>query len=131
MQRLFYAGALIGILAVSGCAREKAAVEPPRFASNPALVSTNAAPSGKNLKGLIVTPDEGLTGKVVWVNSNLRFAVLSFPIGQMPALELRLNVYRNGLKVGELKVSGPQRDDNIVADIVAGDAQVGDVVRTP
>lgn len=41
----------------------------------------------------------------------------------------RLNVYRNGLKVGELKVTGPQRDNNTVADIVAGECQVGDEVR--
>jgi hypothetical protein len=40
-----------------------------------------------------------------------------------------LTVSRDGLKVGEVKVSGPQRDDNIVADITAGEARVGDEVR--
>jgi hypothetical protein len=40
-----------------------------------------------------------------------------------------MNVYRRGLKVGEVKVTGPQRDDNIVADITAGEAAVGDEVR--
>jgi hypothetical protein len=33
------------------------------------------------------------------------------------------------LKVAEVKVTGPQRDNNIVADLVSGDAQVGDEVR--
>jgi hypothetical protein len=33
------------------------------------------------------------------------------------------------LKAGEVKISGPQRDNNIVADLVNGDAQVGDEVR--
>jgi hypothetical protein len=47
----------------------------------------------------------------------------------LPPLEKRLNVYRNGLKVGEVRVTGPQRDNNTVADIIAGDCQPGDQVR--
>jgi hypothetical protein len=65
----------------------------------------------------------------VSVNAGARFVVLTFPIGQMPALERRLNVYRRGLKVGEVKITGPQRDDNTVADVLAGEAQAGDEVR--
>ena len=55
--------------------------------------------------------------------------MITFPVGQMPALDQRLNVYRRGLKAGELKISGPQSDDSIVADIVAGEAEPGDAVR--
>ena len=44
-------------------------------------------------------------------------------------MEQRLNLYRNGLKAGEIKVTGPQLDENVVADIVAGDAQLGDEAR--
>jgi hypothetical protein len=33
------------------------------------------------------------------------------------------------LKVGEVKVTGPQREDNIVADLAAGEAEVGDEAR--
>lgn len=77
----------------------------------------------------MVTPVEGLTGKVSSANSNLRFVVLTFPLGQMAKVDQRLNVYRAGLKVGELLVTGPQRDDSIVADITAGEAQAGDEVR--
>jgi hypothetical protein len=33
------------------------------------------------------------------------------------------------LKVAEISVTGPQREDSIVADIVAGEAEVGDDVR--
>ena len=77
----------------------------------------------------IVTPDTTLTGKVVSVNASLRFAVLNFPVGRMAQVGQVLNVYRNGLKVGEVKVSGPQRDDNIVADISAGEALKGDDVK--
>jgi hypothetical protein len=70
-----------------------------------------------------------LTGRVLKVNHEARFAVLNFPIGRLPALDQRLNVYRHDLKVGELKVTGPQKEDNIVADITVGEAEVGDVVR--
>jgi hypothetical protein len=64
------------------------------------------------------------------VNTTARFVVLNFPIEKMAAVEQRLNVYRRGLKVGEVKVTGPQREDNIVADLVAGEAEVGDEVRS-
>jgi len=70
-----------------------------------------------------------MTGRVASVNAPGRFVVLTFPLGSMPALEKRLNVYRRGLKVGELKVSGPQLDVNIDADIIAGECQPGDEVR--
>ena len=55
--------------------------------------------------------------------------MLSFPVGQMPAMGQRLFLYRGGLKVAEVKITGPQNDNNIVADVVDGDAQAGDEVR--
>ena len=78
---------------------------------------------------LIVTPGSSLVGKVAFVNTTARFVVLNFPIGHLPALEQRLNIYRSDLKVGEVKVTGPQYDDNIVADLLAGDSAIGDQVR--
>ncbi len=77
----------------------------------------------------IVTPDNSLTARVVSYNSVGRFVVLSFPVGQMPALDQSLFLYRDGLKVAEIKITGPQQDNNTVADLVTGDAQVGDEVR--
>ena len=47
----------------------------------------------------------------------------------MPKLQQTLFLYRAGLKVAELKVTGPQEEANIVADLVSGEAQVGDTVR--
>ena len=76
-----------------------------------------------------VTPDNSLTARVVSYNSVGRFVVLSFPVGRMPAQDQTLFLYRGGLKVAELKVTGPQQDNNTVADLVTGDAQVGDEVR--
>jgi hypothetical protein len=77
----------------------------------------------------IVTPDNSLTARVVSYNASGRFVVLSFPVGQMPKLEQGLFLYRDGMKVGEVKITGPQRENNIVADLVTGEAQVGDEVR--
>ena len=77
----------------------------------------------------IVTPDNSLTARVVSYNASGRFVVLSFPPGQMPKLEQSLFLYRDGMKVGEVKITGPQRDNNIVADLVTGEAQVGSEVR--
>ncbi len=73
----------------------------------------------------IVTPDNSLAAKVVSYNASGRFVVLSFPPGLMPKLEQSLFLYRDGMKVGEVKITGPQRDNNIVADLVTGEAQVG------
>ncbi|PYK29105.1 MAG: hypothetical protein DME57_11370 [Verrucomicrobia bacterium] len=80
-------------------------------------------------KGLIVTPGGSLPGTVISVNPSARFAVVRFPIGQMPALNQHMNAYRQGLKVADLKISGPQRDVHTVADVVAGECRVGDEVR--
>jgi hypothetical protein len=113
---------LLGALALSGCVRnpggESSRPPPPR------------AGPGVATPPLIVTPENAPLGKVVGVNAPGRFVVLNFPRGKMAAVEQRLNLYRRGLKVGEVKVTGPQREDNIVADLVAGEAEVGDEARS-
>jgi hypothetical protein len=103
----------------------------PKPQPNEAKVETVATPaeSKSSSQKLIVTPETGLVGKVEMVNPNARYVVLSFPIGHLPAIDQRLSVYRSGLKVGEVKVSGPQIEDNVVADIVEGDSGPGDEVR--
>jgi hypothetical protein len=103
---------LVGMLA-AGCASKK--MVPP--------------PADVTVSPPIVTPDNSLTARVASYNSVGRFVVLSFPVGQMPRLDQTLFLYRGGLKVAELKVTGPQNDNNIVADLVTGDAQAGDEVR--
>jgi hypothetical protein len=77
----------------------------------------------------IVTPAAGTRGQVISVNVRGRFVVLSYPVGVLPSVDRRLNVYRSGLKVAELKVTGPNRDTLTVADLVAGECQIGDEAR--
>jgi hypothetical protein len=110
-------------LVLCGCAGKPATpAETP--APHSASSSTNV-----NSQKLILTLVEQLNGKVSSVNPSLRFVVCTFPIGHMPDLHQRLNVYREGLKVAELNVTGPQRDESVVADIFTGDVAVGDEVR--
>jgi hypothetical protein len=79
--------------------------------------------------GTIVTPGDGLVGRVSLVNTSGRYAIVNFPIGRLPASGQLLAVYRNGLKVGEVKVNGPQMDNLVTADLVTGDCRVGDEAR--
>src|SRR5262245_13024765 len=77
-----------------------------------------------------ITPVAGKIGKVAKVNAGAKFVVVKFPTGQVPAKDQRFNVYRAGLKVGEIKISDPPPVDNLaVADIIAGEAQFDDEVR--
>lgn len=100
---------------------------------NPGGARTVEAPGAVGSQGRteakpIITPATGLAGKVIRVNPTSRFVVLSFPIGRMPAEEQTLQVFRGGLKVGVLRVTGPQVDDKTVADVVEGQIAVGDQV---
>jgi hypothetical protein len=127
MRTLALLAALLVVMTSTGCFwHHKQQVPPPAVVDlTRRAADTNASAAEK----FVVAPDESLSGRVSSVNPNLRFAVLTFPLGQMPTLDSRMNVFRNGAIVGEIKVTGPQRDDNTVADIVLGDAQKGDEVR--
>lgn len=99
--------------------------------ASPANGTTNSAavkPNGN--EKLIITPETTLVGKVARVNETARFAVLNFPVGSMPAAQQIMSVYRRGLKVGEVRVTALRQDNNTVADIVKGEAEIGDEIRT-
>ena len=120
---------LLFALSFTGCFWKKHAAQqatPPPHAGASAATTRETATN----QTLIVTPENALVGKVALVNSTGRFVVLNCPIGKMAAAEQHLNLYRRGLKVGEVKVTGPAREDNIVADLVAGEAEVGDEARS-
>ncbi|MBC8001023.1 MAG: hypothetical protein H7X97_00430 [Opitutaceae bacterium] len=77
----------------------------------------------------IMTPARSIAGRVVTVNTAARFVVLTYSFGFLPPIDQRLNVYRLGRKVGELKVTGPQQDTNTAADLLSGEIQIGDEAR--
>lgn len=120
---------ILAVFLFTGCALFRP--NHPATTSGSDTTTTNtAARTNDQARAPIVTPDTAQSGSVLQVNVSARFAVLNFPVGSMPPVGRRLYVYRAGLKVGELKVTGPQRDDNTVADIVNGEAQAGDEIRT-
>ena len=140
----------VGLLLLVGCARTPTPTPSPQYSAVPGPSLTKATlpsppavepapapkptpekkkPAAEKASAPIVTPDNSLVGKVAKYNDSGRFVVLEFPITQMPANGRQLFLYRSGLKVGEVKVTGPQRDDRTVADLLSGEARVGDEVR--
>jgi hypothetical protein len=119
MKLRFFLSLLLPILAC-GCFHHHAPpAEPYHAPASPASTNTTS----------IVTPDNSLTAKVVGYNSVGRFVVLSFPVGRMAQTGQTFYLYRGGDKIGQIKITGPQQDNDTVADLVEGDAQVGDEVR--
>jgi len=108
---------LLCALVASGCAKKKTNAAAP------------AGASGAKAGRPVVTTEKQLAGRVERINAIGHFVVLSFPTGRMPASEQHLGLYRRDVKVGEVKVTGPQRGDNVVADIVSGEPEVSDEVR--
>ena len=106
---------LLGGAVATGCASKKHKAS----AAKPAATASQT----------IVTPDVSIAAKVVSVNAVGQFVVLDFPNGNLPKLQQTLSLYRAGLKVGEVKITGPQEDNDIVADIISGEAKAGDTVR--
>jgi hypothetical protein len=125
MRTTIYFAALLVLLSSTGCLTNKHKEPPPAVWVAP--TATNAPATNDNT--FTIQPAAGVDGQVASVNSALGFVVLTFPIGQMPSADTHLNVYRSGIKMGELKVTGPQQEDNTVADIVSGEARKGDEVR--
>src|ERR1017187_10748179 len=101
---------LLGALVWWGCFWKKAAkpgTQPQPRAGAPAAQAETAGV----FHPVTVTPEHTLAGKVVRVNGPGRFVVLNFPIGSMPPTDQRLNLYRQGQKVGEGHSNGPQPED--------------------
>ena len=114
---------------MTGCAGKKPAASPPGGSGSLVGDGGSTHSPGANPK-LIVTPENAIVGKVVRVNLEARFVVVNFPIGRLPAKDQRLSLFRHGLKVAEIVITGPQIDDNVVADVVTGEFQVGDEARS-
>lgn len=128
LMRALLLVALSGVLAAAGCA-ERTDQAPPATGAPRAGTAHPPAGAATTNSTLIVTPDDTLAGKVALVNTAARYVVLSFPLGRMALPDQRLSLYRRGVKVGEVRVTGWQREDNVVADLIAGEAEVGDEAR--
>jgi len=127
MNRVFRFAAVLLVLSSTGCifGHKHKETPPPPVVD----LTTGASVTQTSTNTFLVTPDISAVGRVVRVNGNLRFVVLTFPIGQTPPNGTRMNVFRRGSIVGEVRVTDQQRNNNAIADIVLGDAQNGDEVR--
>jgi hypothetical protein len=56
---------------------------------------------------------------------------MDFELSAPPEIGQRLEVYREGLKIGEVRLSGPIMGSAAAGDIVNGQAAVGDTVLSP
>src|SRR3954471_20969791 len=129
-------GSLILLSVASGCSWFHKSKPDDGFSQLPADGQTPMPPvavPAQPAQTLVVTPSTSVTGKTLRVNETTpatRFVVLGFPVGKMPPMNTVMGVYRRGSKVAEVKLTGPQSDENIVAEIVAGDPIEGDEART-
>jgi len=95
-----------------------------------ALLAGCASPKSDKAKSKpVITADFRPVGKVAMVDGPGHFVVVSFEPGAVPKAGTQLNVYHAGGKVGEIKVTGPESNNNTVANIEAGEIQVGDETR--
>jgi hypothetical protein len=75
------------------------------------------------------TPTGPAPAHVTRVNPEFRFVVIDFSARDLPAVGTILNLYRADQRVGSVRITEPVRSHFATADIVEGDAQVGDEVR--
>lgn len=99
---------------------------PPATEANRTMSATVVAP-GTNQPA--IRPANIVNGRIVGVREPLRFVIVDFTNSRMPQLDQRLNVYRLDQKVAEIKISGPYLGTTVAADVVAGQALEGDLVR--
>lgn len=77
----------------------------------------------------VVVPVNPVQGRVTVVNARLRFVIVDFAFSPPPALLAQLGLFRDGERIGEVRITGPVNGTSIVADVFSGEAQVGDLVR--
>jgi hypothetical protein len=107
-------GCCCAALFLAGCVHSK----------TPAM--TPPPPDKTKTQQTYITPDFRTVGRVELVNAAARFVVLSFPPGHVPPPGQHWRINHLGLKIGQVTISGPQREIDTVADIVEGTANVGD-----
>jgi hypothetical protein len=114
-----------------GCASDRAPADSSSTSTTEAQRSDASGPDYNTITNdnQIMTLANPVEGKVVRAKPDLRFVVLDFSVHPLPQLGKRLSVYREGKKVGEVEITGPERRGNIVADLVKGEAREGDIVR--
>ena len=129
-----FMGMFLLAAAVTGCSPAAAPPSASPNAAAPSPASTGPPPTRTNRVAITprypaINPITPVQGRVTFVNDRFRFVIVDFAFHQMPQLEQRLGVYRRDVRIGEVRISGPADGSTIVADIMSGDADLGDQVR--
>jgi hypothetical protein len=67
--------------------------------------------------------------KIQSINSQFKFVVIDFRSRAMAPVGTQLTVYRDGQRVGAVRITEPVRAQFATADIIEGELQVGDEAR--
>lgn len=91
-------------------------------------VRSATKPGGAHLE---LSPTElgGAVAKIVSVNPEHGFVVIDFATRPLPAVGTRCNVYHGEKRVGAVRITEPERPPLVTADILEGQARMGDEVR--
>jgi hypothetical protein len=69
------------------------------------------------------------SGRIHSTHPGLQFVVVDYTLGGTPPLQSLLPVYRGEHKVGQIRLTGPERNGFVAADVVEGILQIDDEVR--
>jgi hypothetical protein len=92
------------------------------------------------LGGTALRPDESGVGpspaqlgppaaRIVSLNSEHDFVVIDFTSQMIPEVGTTVSIYRNGKRVGAVRITEPVRAQFATADIMEGEVHVGDEAR--
>ncbi|MBE7499803.1 MAG: hypothetical protein HS113_05740 [Verrucomicrobiales bacterium] len=126
---VFALGTACSPLKESPASAHPAAVAPDGVAPAKPAAPRPAGPPAPEPRYPVLTPITPVQGRVVFLNAKLRFVIVDFTFHQLPQAGQRLGLYRGTARVGEVRVSGPFRGQTTVADVMSGEARVGDQVR--
>ncbi len=104
-----------------------------------ANVSTKGGGLGRPSAGATTSPTNAAaakatmllpaSGRIHSVSPVAPFVVVDYILGGMPPLQSTLDVFRAGQKVGQVRLSGPEQNGFVAADILSGILQIDDEVR--
>ena len=104
------------VAAATGCASHKAQ-------------STTTSSRNPDVKQVAPTQFGPAPARIRSVDSQYKFVVIDFTSRVMPAVGTELTVYREGKRVGAVRVSEPVRAQFATGDVLDGDLLVGDEAR--
>jgi hypothetical protein len=108
---------------------EKEPSEGDQIAAKPASQSPVSSNLSSGSTRILSEPTGSAKGVVLKVNDKAKFVVIKFQYRAVPSVGKVLSVMRNGVKVGQIRMTKPIKSPHGTADIIEGDVQRGDTVE--